>query len=241
VVGGGVPNAFRWTQASGTQFIGTLPGHARSMATAVSDDGSIVVGISSSGFLLDRLGPGGSIRFEPQFSRAFYWTEAGGIQDLNILLANAGTDMTGLKIAAALGLSRDGAWIGGALVTSESESNEFHPFIASLTASLSTPGDFNDDGAVNEADLAQWTANFGATSGASRGQGDADGDADVDGNDFLTWQRQLDGSPAAEATAAVPEPRTATLLMLTAALRVRRRLLVAESSMPGRRRKTSQP
>jgi hypothetical protein len=148
-----------------------------------------------------------------------------------VLLANAGTDLTGLKIAAVLGLSTDGAWIGGALVTIEPESNEFHPFIASVTASLSTPGDFNDDGAVNGADLALWTANFGATSGASLGQGDADGDADVDGSDFLIWQRQLDGGPAAEATAAVPEPRTATWLMLTAALCVRRRLLVGKSSI----------
>jgi hypothetical protein len=50
--------------------------------------------------------------------------------------------------------------------------------------------DFNGDDTVDDLDLRDWTANFGATS-ATAEQGDADGDADVDGVDFLQWQRDL--------------------------------------------------
>ncbi|HYO26287.1 MAG TPA: hypothetical protein VEQ85_15205 [Lacipirellulaceae bacterium] len=72
--------------------------------------------------------------------------------------------------------------------------------------------DFNRDGAVNETDLGQITANFGLM-GAAKAQGDADADGDVDGNDFTTWQRQLGQLPAGvSALAAVPEPAAAMLL-----------------------------
>jgi hypothetical protein len=53
------------------------------------------------------------------------------------------------------------------------------------------PADFNGSGgAVDAADLAQWTSSFGATAG-----GDADADGDTDGQDFLIWQRQLGQVP----------------------------------------------
>ncbi len=53
------------------------------------------------------------------------------------------------------------------------------------------PGDFNDDGVVDAADLPVWKSHFGQASGANNTDGDADGDRDVDGNDFLIWQRTL--------------------------------------------------
>jgi probable HAF family extracellular repeat protein len=40
--------AFRWTQATGIQLLGYLPGGDRSAALAISDDGSLVFGVSSS-------------------------------------------------------------------------------------------------------------------------------------------------------------------------------------------------
>jgi hypothetical protein len=70
--------------------------------------------------------------------------------------------------------------------------------------------------------------------------GDFDGDGDVDGADFLVWQRDLGdapnltlwegnyGAPAAQAAAAtVPEPSTASLLLLLGVLGLgmRRRLV----------------
>jgi hypothetical protein len=62
--------------------------------------------------------------------------------------------------------------------------------------------DFNGDGMVDGADLAQWRGDFGPTDDGS----DADGDGDSDGADFLTWQRELGMTSAAPSAGAVPEP-----------------------------------
>ncbi|MCA9230602.1 MAG: hypothetical protein KDA57_08120 [Planctomycetales bacterium] len=73
--------------------------------------------------------------------------------------------------------------------------------------------DFDEDGDVDQADLAAWQHGFGTASAAEHHQGDADGDMDVDGADFLTWQTQYTGSisPLA-ASAPIPEPSGAVLL-----------------------------
>ncbi|RIK73814.1 MAG: hypothetical protein DCC67_17385 [Planctomycetota bacterium] len=85
----------------------------------------------------------------------------------------------------------------------------------------SLPGDFNFDGAVNNADLTIWRSSVGGSAA------DADADGDSDGVDFLIWQRNAGGNVLAAATvaSAVPEPATATLGLATlaAALRLRRR------------------
>jgi hypothetical protein len=68
-------------------------------------------------------------------------------------------------------------------------------------ASLVAQGDFNNDGMVDGADLAQWSGDFGVNDDS-----DADADGDSDGADFLAWQRGF-GTTSATATAApVPEP-----------------------------------
>jgi hypothetical protein len=74
--------------------------------------------------------------------------------------------------------------------------------------------DFDNSGSVDGPDLASWSANFGIQANAQKFQGDADADADVDGADFLVWQRQLGGSPATIAAAAVPEPNALLLAAL---------------------------
>jgi T5SS/PEP-CTERM-associated repeat protein len=85
--------------------------------------------------------------------------------------------------------------------------------------------DFNGDGVVNGLDLNVWLANVGITSGASVVQGDADADGDVDGDDFLFWQRNVGkpgpwfGSGAGSGSdAAVPEPASLALLLISAVL-----------------------
>jgi hypothetical protein len=65
--------------------------------------------------------------------------------------------------------------------------------------------DFNLDGRVDAADLAQWADSFGVNSEA-----DADADGDSDGHDFLVWQRQLG---AGRDAAAIPEPAGWMLLV----------------------------
>ncbi len=98
--------------------------------------------------------------------------------------------------------------IGGSLITS-----------FAIRPALSA--DFDQSGAVDHNDLAQWTTNFGA--GTKHAQGDANGDARIDGLDFLAWQREQGGSIRATPTAAVvPEPQT-MLLLITASSFLRRR------------------
>jgi probable HAF family extracellular repeat protein len=201
------PQAFRWTAAGSAQALGALPGHTQSIATGVSDDGSIVVGISSSGFI-DKNGLGQYI-YDPPTSRAFYWTAATGMQDLNQLLAAAGADMSEVTFVAALGISPDGAWIGGAAITPETESGKTHPIFASLTETLRLPGDFNADGLVDgadyvvwrknaggvytQADFNTWRANFGAGAAAAL-PGDFNDDGRVDSADYVVWRKNF-GSP----------------------------------------------
>jgi uncharacterized membrane protein len=78
---------------SGLTVIGRLPGHREAVALGVSDDGSIVVGNSDSS--------------------AFVWTQSTGMVDLNVMLADAGFEMTGIKLFSAEGISADGRFITG--------------------------------------------------------------------------------------------------------------------------------
>jgi hypothetical protein len=73
------------------------------------------------------------------------------------------------------------------------------------------PGDFDDDGDVDNLDLTVWRNNVGATSDA----GDADGDGDTDGGDFLVWQQNVGTDLVAGAVpsiGAVPEPASGVLV-----------------------------
>jgi hypothetical protein len=72
-------------------------------------------------------------------------------------------------------------------------------------------GDFNEDGRADSGDLVNWEAGYGISTGALHADGDADEDDDVDGEDFLQWQRQVEGS--ANFFAARPMPKLATLLL----------------------------
>ena len=96
-----------------------------------------------------------------------------------------------------------------------------------------TPGDFDGDGEVDAADLAEWRGDFGVNGGS-----DSDGDGDSDGADFLFWQRQLgNGQRAVAVNTAVPEPgagplAAAAMLAVLAASVSRPRLADLASSRP---------
>jgi hypothetical protein len=74
------------------------------------------------------------------------------------------------------------------------------------------PGDFTQDGRVDDADLAVWQTGFGKAAGATLAEGDANADGDVDGVDFLVWQTNYGTAPPPITAAAVPEPTTAALI-----------------------------
>jgi probable HAF family extracellular repeat protein len=83
-------HAFRWTQAGGMQDLGSLGAGLGSGATAVSADGSVVVGFGA-------VSGGGT--------HAFRWTQSGGMQDLGAI--------SGLKWTTATSVSSDGNIVVG--------------------------------------------------------------------------------------------------------------------------------
>jgi hypothetical protein len=81
--------------------------------------------------------------------------------------------------------------------------------------SAAVPGDYNDDGMVDGADLTVWEGDFGATGAGQAADGDEDND--VDGADFLMWQQNVGASGTLAAVAAVPEPAAASLGLIVVA------------------------
>jgi hypothetical protein len=80
------------------------------------------------------------------------------------------------------------------------------------------PGDFDDDGDVDDADFGEFKSNFGLGNGA-----DADFDGDSDGADFLAWQHNY--GTGVPPNAAAPEPAALTLAAIGLPLLVRRRVV----------------
>ena len=72
-----------------------------------------------------------------------------------------------------------------------------------------TPGDFNADSAIDDLDLAMWTAGLGMTADATHWHGDANDDGQVDGNDLIAVEQNM-GNTLADVQ--IPEPATALLL-----------------------------
>jgi hypothetical protein len=79
----------------------------------------------------------------------------------------------------------------------------YSTIIPSITFS---PADFDEDGDVDQTDLATWRNAYGTNA-----LGDTDSDNDTDGRDFLTWQREFTGSIPLTAGTTVPEPGLATV------------------------------
>jgi len=108
VVGASNDRAFRW-QNGVMQDLGTLPGGEWSIAYGVSADGSVVVGMA---------------RAAGQ-RRAFRWTAAGGMEDLNITYASLLTPE--LRLYSAQGISPNGRYIVGYAINNQA--NRFEAYL----------------------------------------------------------------------------------------------------------------
>jgi hypothetical protein len=128
-----------------------------------------------------------------------------------------------------------GPWLGlRGFTTPPPNSADFFEYELRAVARQRPVADFNDDGVVDAADLAAWTASAGPSFG----------NQPASGGDFLAWQRQLGETPPLEvldealsaalaaaqpAVTAVPEPGSLALASLgcvvVAAGRVRKKSL----------------
>ncbi len=98
--------AFRWTSA-GMKDLGALPGQLYSYGRAISGDGSKIVGYCGDG-TVEVLPISGS---NVTTGRAFYWTSATGMVDLNTYLAPLMP--SGWTLRGAIGISAGGTTITG--------------------------------------------------------------------------------------------------------------------------------
>ena len=105
-------SAFRWaTQNPVARPIGLLTNHLAAAATAVSDNGKIVAGISHPSFQ-DYQG----VVLGWNSGTAFRWAESGpyaGIKDLKQLLVDNGVNLDNITLVSVTGISPDGQWIQG--------------------------------------------------------------------------------------------------------------------------------
>jgi len=108
----GQPHAFRWTAATGIQYLGTLGG-LESAAFGVSADGSVVIGRSTNA---------------ANTRRAFRWTAAGGMKDLGSL-GGVGSE--------AFDVSADGSIVVGDAQDASGQSRAFRWTAATGMKSLS--------------------------------------------------------------------------------------------------------
>lgn len=101
--------------------------------------------------------------------------------------------------------------------------NAFVPVGASNVVSMNIgvlnypAGDYNFDGKVDNSDYNVFKANFGSTTAA---EADGNGDGKIDAADYVIWRStfgQMSG-PGSGAAAAVPEPRSVVLLLISVAI-----------------------
>lgn len=138
----GVPGpeeAALWSEATGLLPVGVLPGDTLASFSAVSADGGIAVGFSTTTRSTISVQGDGIV-----------WDEAGGLRSVESFLADEhGIDLGGWRPLIASGISRDGGAIVGAAVDSE---GRIEAFLARLAPECSDGIDNDGDGAVDLGD-----------------------------------------------------------------------------------------
>jgi probable HAF family extracellular repeat protein len=158
-----VATAPSWSQT--LTWLGTLPGYDRSEAFGVSADGSVVVG--------------GAENADRQ-SRAFRWTAAGGMENLNITYASLLTDGSQLVLPNAI--SPDGRYIVGSGYNAATVRNEAF-LLDTGPRCTAHNGDVDSNGCVDDADLLAVLFAFGNT-GSNLGRVDVNCDGTINDADL---------------------------------------------------------
>jgi uncharacterized membrane protein len=202
---------FRWTKETGAVELGLLPDGLWMNATSVSADGSVVVGYTATdGANISNVQDNKEGRIKPVIWDAFHGPRY--LVDVLVNEYGLGEALAGWTLSLPRGISGDGRSIIG---RSPDPAGDIQAWIAYLGSPSSLAGDFNNDDAVNAADLALWRTGFGLSDTATHSDGDADGEQDVDGADFLLWQRQHGSGPSTlGGSSEVPEPSTMSMLMI---------------------------
>jgi probable HAF family extracellular repeat protein len=161
--------AFRWTAQAGMTSLGIVPGALQSTAQCTSGDGSVV---------------GGSCPLTPQVTIASLWTPVTGMIDVNTLLSNAGTDLSGWVLVEVRGVNGDSSIVAGAAV----HNGKQEAWISSLPKLCGT-ADFNCDGDIGtDSDIESFFACLAgncprapcASNADFNGDGDIGTDADIE-------------------------------------------------------------
>jgi probable HAF family extracellular repeat protein len=195
--------AFRWTQSGGMEGLGFLDGLTASQATAVSADGSAVVGVAHKARSDPFMWPQESIGV------AFRWTESDGMVPLEVYWEDTpdGRVIVGGGLSRAQGVSGDGSIIVGATRFGDEFTDPAEAFIWTEADGMRSLQDF----LVAECglDLTGWTLT------------DASG-ISADGLTIVGTGINPDGFDEAWI-ATVPEPAALLLLAACWAMLLRRR------------------
>lgn len=175
--------AFRWVRGVGMQPLGDLPGGAVfSAGYAVTPDGSVVVGRAS---IQGSCGPFGC----GSEGRAFIWTEATGMRDIQELLSAANIDLTGWRLQEARGVSADGRVVVGNGIN---PAGQLEAWMATLAPPPCDP-DFNADGNSDQDDLRYLVEVLGGGDNPTQRDPDFNGDGNADQDDVGALVQALSG------------------------------------------------
>jgi uncharacterized membrane protein len=171
IVGGsyaaGGEEPFVWTAASGMVSLGNFASPVpNGSASACSGDGSVVVGHSRAG----------------NDYTAFIWDAAHGMRTLAAALSSAGAPVPhGWTLTYAYAISHDGNTVVGVGINPQGNTEGF---VAQFRKPC--PGDLNQDGLINTADLTIFLGNFGKATVPLLG-GDLNGSGSVNTADLTQF------------------------------------------------------
>lgn len=122
------PLAYRWTQSSGMQFIGVLPGETQSFARAISGDGTVVGGSSGNA--------------------AYVWTSAAGMTDLGTYSGRPSAGVSALSFDGRVAVGTAGSTNGTAIALMWRDGQLQPPLVTLTGATTSYGSGVNRDGSV---------------------------------------------------------------------------------------------